>query len=164
MTYYEWDSAAKDWIYSTKWEQEHISTADSLNFTVTFFNWDPASSEWAYTERDICTNIYNDKDNLVNVLKTHEEFDSGKNEWTHICTTKDIYVYAARTGVRKIGLNSAVSVHDGTITVDAPGSSITISSMSGSPIAKGKGSVSASVRAGIYLITIDDNTVKVVVL
>lgn len=164
VTNYVWDSAAKDWIYSTKWEQESISTADSLIYTVTYFNWDPASSEWAYTERDMFTNIYNDKDNLVKELKTIEEFDSGKNEWTPICTTIDLYKYAVRTGVRKIGLNSAVSVQDGTVTVDAPGSIITISSMSGSPIATGKGSVSASVRAGIYLITIDDNTVKVVVL
>ena len=75
-----------------------------------------------------------------------------------------LYVYKSLTGVEAIPAELNIRVDDGLIIVNADAdSAISIASVSGAQVAGGKGSVEASVAPGIYLISVGDKTVKVVV-
>ena len=98
------------------------------------------------------------------ILIVNEKYDTDKNEWYHVYSTKDVYVYDNEAVVESISVDADITISEGVIYVNAADESrITIVSMAGGVVASGTRSVSTAVVPGIYLITVNGKTAKVIV-
>ena len=164
ITTYYWDRASNSWIASQKEQDEVVETPLSIKFIHTESEWDIRASRWVYTTRVTEEEAYQANDNLDYQLMKKEVYKPVTSTWMEDYTIKQVYVYKSLTGVRQVNVDMDIRVDDGKIIVNAPDdSAIRISAVSGSQVASGKGQVEAAVAPGIYLITVDGKTVKVVV-
>ena len=157
---YAWDATAKDWTYSTKEIEKYESTATAEKYDITTYKWD--GKAWAQYSHGIENDVYNSKNNLDYLTYVYQLYNG--TAWVVDYSIKYVYVYTERTGIKPIQVKSRIAVAEGLITVNAAAdSNVSISSMAGGEIATGTGSMVAPVAPGIYLITIDGNTTKVIV-
>ena len=161
---YKWDAATTSWIASQKEQEEVVETPLSSKFIYTDSEWDSRLSRWIPTNRGTEEAAYHANDNLDYQLMRKEVYKPVTSTWAQSYTVKMVYVYKSLTGVGQVSVEMSIRVDDGKITVNAPvDSAIRISAVSGSQVASGKGQLEAAVAPGIYLITVDGKTTKVVV-
>ena len=161
---YQWDSASETWVASSKEVEEMTATASSTKFVHTVSLWNAATSGWVFTSRETEEEVYKSDDNMDYSLMEMDIYNPLTSAWVQSYSIKQVYVYKSLTGVEAIPAELNIRVDDGLIIVNADAdSAISIASVSGAQVAGGKGSVEASVAPGIYLISVGDKTVKVVV-
>ena len=159
---YVWNKADKTWNKDTKILEMTTYTETSDTHVSTTSKWDTNESKWELAERYTSTQTLYADFNIDNDLYVYEIYD--RTGWNVDTSAKWIYVYAPVTGVEDIVSDLDISVFDGGIRVTAAEKSvISIYAESGANIASGRGSVSASVAPGIYLISIDGKAVKILV-
>ena len=163
---YKWDMDKMEWVPGKMYVFENQET-DSYSFDrVTYSGWNNLTSLWEYGYRDSEWKYWNNVGNLDYIVTTREKINEYTNDWKHVYTFKDIYLYTGKTQVvnNKI-INADILISDGTITVrDAHDSMISIVSASGITIATGRSALSVPVSPGTYFITIDGQTTKVIVI
>ncbi len=162
---YDWDTDKNDWVYNRKELTESENTATYSRDKFTSSVWNREKSQWEFDERDTYEIAYRGDENYDYELECFEVYDVLNSRWVVDYYNKYTYLYTGVNSVESIGIaNLNISVSDGSIMVNAdPEASISIVSATGSQIASGKGSVSASVVSGIYLITVDGKTTKIMV-
>ena len=160
---YFWDRSANVWVKDTKEKKEIIETASSVKSVLTISNWNINDSKWEYTSRESIEDVYNSNGNEEYQLNLIEGYNP-VTSWIQTLAIKLVYVYSSLSGVSDIPVDLNISVADGMILVtSADDAAISVASASGTQVTRGTGSVSAAVVPGIYLITVDGKTVKVVV-
>ena len=162
-TSYVWNKESDSWVKDKQVNISASSTKTSITVVTTQAHWNTFDSLWIPDIREtLC--LTQDQLQYRECLLTNEKYDSTQKEWSLCYSAKDIYVYSSKTQVSDISSNVEIAVSDGTIRVNAADDSIlTITSASGGTIASGTGSVSASVTPGIYLITENGKTVRILV-
>ena len=161
---YSWDLTTSTWVAASKRIEEMTQTASSNKYVYTDAVWNALTSDWLLTRRETNEEVYRSDDNLDYELIAIETYNSQTSSWSQLFTIKQVYVYKSLTGVEDIRIDQNIRIEDGLIIVDADNdTAISISAVSGAPVASGKGSVEASVAPGIYLISVGDKTVKIIV-
>ena len=162
---YEWDKATADWVKTTKDVEENLDIDEYNNKEITTTSkWE--DGQWKNFSRVTQAMHWRNDWNLDYKLVTTELYSG--SSWVENMSLKLVYVYSALTGVEEIASDAAldvnISVNDGSIIVSAADDSlIRVLNASGANIAAGRGSVTASVVSGIYLINANGKTIKVLV-
>lgn len=161
---YGWDFENQEWIPETKELKELILTQTSYMSVLTTSQWDSQNSGWVFSSRETDEFVYKTDDNMDYQLNTIEAYNPLAGGWNQVLAIKLAYVYTSASGVADIRQDLDISIGDGMIAVNADADAVvSIMSVSGAKIAVGKGGVQASVTPGIYLISVDGRTVKVMV-
>ena len=162
---YAWDKESKTWINDIMIEMSANTDANkSLTIISTQSKWNLQESNWILDSRETLSQFKNDYGNVDYILIVNEKYDTDKNEWYHVYSTKDVYVYDNEAVVESISVDADITISEGVIYVNAADESrITIVSVAGGVVASGTRSVSAAVVPGIYLITVNGKTAKVIV-
>lgn len=161
---YGWDLEQATWVAERKELDEMTETASSNKYVHTEAEWNNSASGWVFTNRETNEEVYKADDNLDYELMLIEVFNPLTSAWVQSFSIKQVFVYKSLTGVEGIPVELTIRVQDGLIVVNAEGDSdISIAAVSGAQIASGKGSVEAPVAPGIYLISVDGKTTKVLV-
>ncbi len=163
-TSYIWDRSANDWLKDRKEKKEIVETASSFKSILTVSTWNVYDSKWDYYTRETNEDVYNANGNQDYQLVIMESYNPLTSNWYQAFAIRMVYVYKSLTGVEDIHVDMNIRVEDGLIIVTAADdTAIRISAASGAQVASGKGSVEAPVASGIYLISVGNKTVKVVV-
>ena len=161
---YIWDRNANAWAPDTKDQKEITETASTLTSVNTTSKWDKNGSKWVYATRETDETVWlasNNEDYELNVI---EVYNPAASAWVETVAIKMVYVYSLLSGVKEIPVELNISVADGVIMVTAAdNAAISVATAGGAQITSGTGAVSAAVAPGIYLITVDGKTVKVIV-
>ena len=159
---YDWDKQAKTWVGDYGLISKADAKEDSTMYDYIYYKWE--NSKWVNDYHYTRTDVWNNDDNMATRTINYEDYDAATSTWKPRYGIQYIYIYSTLTNVENIPVNAVITVSDGAITVEAQeGTLINIASVSGSKIAAGNGTVSASVVPGIYLITIGNKTTKVLV-
>ena len=156
---YEWDAVDKCWKGTEK--RELTSTENGKASTV--YSWDPADKQWKYSTRTILEEKYRTDKNLEYQLQTLYTYNSAAAVWDMMYSLKMVFKYQVPTAMETVTDIPDITVYDGQITVSAGDALIRIISSAGAQVASGRGSVSAGVASGTYLIVIDGKTTKIAV-
>lgn len=162
---YKWDKATADWVKTSKTIQESQDVDEYNAKTInTVAIW--SDGQWKNASRITQASCWRSDWNIDYQLITLEAYVG--SAWVESFTVKLAYIYTPLTGVEEIAADVAsdlnISIGDGSITVSADDDSlIRVLSTSGANVAAGRGSVSASVVPGIYLINAGGKTIKVLV-
>lgn len=159
---YHWDRELKTWVGMYK--EEDSKSADGTE-SYTNYTWDYESSSWLPTERSSSKYVSRPDKNIDYFLVKEEVYDKEASKWNALYDYKIIALYKSVVSVDPVAETTAtITVADGQITVQADATSaIAIRTINGQAVASGAGTLSASVSAGIYLVTVADKTVKVLV-
>lgn len=159
---YTWGDKEKDWIGYSGYIYSQEDTDSTLYLKYIYYKWE--NSKWVYNYNYTREDVFNNADNLTSRTLKYQLYNPISKTWTNNYGIKYVYVYSTLTSVDEITVNATITVADGMIVVKAADETlINIASVSGSKIAAGNGTVSASVVPGIYLITIGNQTTKVLV-
>ena len=159
---YTWGDKEKDWVGYNGYTYSREDTDSTIIIKYEYYKWE--NSKWVFDYNYTREDVLNNADNITSRTLKYRLYNPISKTWINNYGIKYVYVYSTLTSVDKITVNATITVADGMIVVKAADETlINIASVSGSKIAAGNGTVSASVVPGIYLITIGNKTTKVLV-
>ena len=158
---YKWSRSSRNWVKDSKTYDEYESDGNYYKETVTKSNWNQSQSRWELDSRNTLLQMSRSDNNIDYQLLTNERYDG--TTWSEQFNVRMTFNYATLTKVENnAAVDLDINVYEGVISVSAnAGSVIRIVALSGSAVASGVGSVSASVAPGTYLIVVDGKAVKV---
>ena len=161
---YSWDTDKNDWVGQDKEMNEFEDTASSSMISTTDYIWDDDNSVWIPESRNSSTTYYRSDDNIDYELFGQEIYDPVNSRWITDYYLRYTYLYTGTNSVEGIKANMDITVSEGSIIVNASkDANINIVSSAGTLIASGKGSVSVTTAPGVYIITVDGKTTKIMV-
>lgn len=163
---YDWDMSGKCWVGTYKKNVQEEESLSSSKKTIISSLWNKNASKWELDYRETDLTEYRSDQNIERELMTIERPQG--SSWILDCTLEMTFDYSVWDGVDDIVADFAdnfdISVFDGGIRVEsADDAVIRIFSESGNNVATGTGSVTASVAPGIYYISVNAKTIKILV-
>ena len=159
---YIWDRTANAWAPDLKEQKEITETATTMKSVYTTSKWN--GSNWVYATRETEETVWLANNNEDYELTVIETYNPAAAAWVKTIAIKMVHVYSLLSGVKDIPADLNISVADGMITVTAAdNAAISVATAGGAQVTSGTGAVSAAVAPGIYLITVDGKTAKVIV-
>lgn len=162
-TEYEWDKAAADWYGTSKYSQQTTSTAEMFRDVTTNWVWDATAKDWK-----LDTRVTLEEHFMPNTSLTSYELDIMEkyrnNAWSIAHILKTVYTYSPTAGIETVKTATwKVMAGEGQIKVEGENeqTAIRIHSLSGQQIATARGRIDINVPAGIYLVSVDGETLKV---
>lgn len=158
---YLWDEETSAWVGSEKYTEEYFyeDWHDEI-MKETDYKWE--NGEWVISYRVFLDGKYDTDYNCEYELAYLENYVGGK--WVPGVYYKVVYNYALLSGVDAVSGSVAIRVSDGCIVVDArDGAAVSVTSMNGSVVVCAEGPATLAVPAGIYVVTVDKVSTKVIV-
>lgn len=164
-TYYYWDHTNNVWIGSNRFSRISNKQGNITTNIIVRWRWDSTSNSWVYESRITDITSVGDFGNIEYVIAKDEFYNAEKSEWTIGYIEKTEYIYDQITGIAPVNVPDAlIRVADDMLIVDAPKSStMTVRTLGGTTVATGKGTLNVNLPAGIYLVTVDSVTTKIIV-
>lgn len=166
MTEYKWDMAGKCWVGTLKKYVKEEDTDTRNTRTIVSSRWDNSVSGWELDYRELDVTEYRSDQNIERQIMSVESYQG--SSWILDYTVELTFDYSVWDGVDDIiadfAENVDISVFDGGISVvSADDAVIRIFNASGNSVATGTGSVTTSVAPGIYYISVNTKTIKILV-
>lgn len=163
---YKWDLNGKCWVGTLKKATQEEESDTNSKRTVISSRWDNNGSKWELDYRETDVTEYRSDLNIEKQVMTVEKYQS--SSWILDYTVELTFDYSVWDGVEDIIAdftdNVDISVFDGGISVvSADDAVIRIFNASGNSVATGTGSVTTSVAPGIYYISVNTKTIKILV-
>ena len=163
---YKWDVSGKCWVGTLKKYVKEEDTDTRNTRTIVSSRWDNSVSGWELDYRESDFTEYRSDLNIEKQVMTVEKYQS--SSWILDYTVELTFDYSVWDGVEDIIAdftdNVDISVFDGGISVvSADDAVIRIFNASGNSVATGTGSVTTSVAPGIYYISVNAKTIKILV-
>ena len=163
---YEWDMTGKCWVGTLKKSVQEEETDFNSTRTVVSSLWDNSASKWELDYRTTEITDYRRDLNIERKLMILDKYQGAS--WISDCSIELTFDYSVWDGIDDITVDFAdnvdISVFDGGISVvSVDDAVIRIFTGSGSSVATGTGSVTTSVAPGIYYISVNAKTIKILV-
>lgn len=163
---YKWDLNGKCWVGTLKNAIQEEESDTNSKRTVISSRWDNNGSKWELDYRETDVTEYRSDLNIEKQVMTVEKYQN--SSWILDYTVELTFDYSVWDGVEDIIAdftdNVDISVFDGGISVvSADDAVIRIFNASGNSVATGTGSVTTSVAPGIYYISVNTKTIKILV-
>lgn len=163
---YEWDMTGKCWVGTLKKSVQEEETDFNSTRTVVSSLWDNSASKWELDYRTTEITDYRRDLNIERKLMILDKYQGAS--WISDCSIEQTFDYSVWDGIDDITVDFAdnvdISVFDGGISVvSADDAVIRIFTGSGNSVAAGTGSVTTSVAPGIYYISVNAKTIKILV-
>lgn len=159
--YYRWNSSTDSWTGENKsiYKLEELAWG-TRDYSESYY-WE--DSTWVVSRIRTIEQHFREDGNFDYELNIEETFNYDGTSSTNI--EKVVYIYASVTGVESPATTTAqISVVDGAIVVKASDDAqIRVNTMAGTQVATATGSATIAVPAGIYLVTVDGVTTKLMV-
>lgn len=159
---YEWDKPSSNWYGTTKYSTQTTFSSNLYRSVETNWIWDAAVQDWKLDTRDTQEEHYMANGLTSYALNMSEKYHN--NTWIVSGILKRIYTYSSTAGIETVeNATWKVMAGEGQIMVEGENeqTAIRIHSLSGQQVATARGRIDINVPAGIYLVTVDGETLKV---
>lgn len=158
---YGWDDETGTWVGTDK-HYETYTDEEWQNGTITdCYKWN--GSSWVKDHKETNISKYRTDYNQDYKYETWEKYNSN-GSLTPVVYYKAVYKYIALAKVDNLLTPVQITTFDGCISIEAEDSvDVTVSSLGGARVASVKGSARVAVPAGIYMVTVDGQTSKIIV-
>jgi len=160
---YGWDKASSTWYGKLKYSSQSTYTEGVYRDVTTHWAWDATTQEWKLDTRVTTEEHFMPNTSLTSYELTIQE-KYRNNAWSVSHILKTVYTYSPTTGIEAVKTATwKVMAGEGLIKVEGENeqTSIRIHSLSGQQVGTAHGRIDINVPAGIYLVTVDGETLKV---